>query len=513
MLIAIFVLLLISVIAIALVVSSGTDSALASNFRTSTMGYYAGLAGLEEARGRLYWKNPAYLKNSVANLMTPADVPLLPVGQVVYLLNPVNGETVAPWDTGNPSTYPDTEFLNEFPTVTPTVQTVQSTSPVNGMPGPSYKWVRITAATEWSLGIDVNGDHVLDQSTPLYYDPANPGVNGAQPALVSTISLNQTARQALEITAYAALPNHTRKMLQYVVAPITYGLFFHATLAVIAAGDGSLPGLNLIPPNDPAFRVTGVDGIGPNSAGGNCAFGNVQPGSTPILALGTTGPQGPAQNYLTMATAIPTGDGGNYTSSNNPAPPVSSYPPTPSIDPAVFLNPLMSSPTGLNQVIQTIRQNADAVISPPSGSADETSLPAAMSAANPMTIYVNGNLTLNGNFTGYGLLVVTGNFRANANAGWRGVVLVVGSGNAQFFGGIGGTGEFDGAFFVAKTLDTTVNPPVPIYANGQPIFGAATFDASQGDGLGIFNNSCWINAALKPPTYKVLSFREIPLTN
>ncbi len=63
LLIAIFALLLVSVVAIALIVSSGTDSALASNYRTSTGAYYAALAGLEEGRGRLLLKNSAFINN------------------------------------------------------------------------------------------------------------------------------------------------------------------------------------------------------------------------------------------------------------------------------------------------------------------------------------------------------------------------------------------------------------------------------------------------------------------
>ena len=47
LLIAIFVLLLISVVAIALLVSSDTESALAGNYRSSTGVYYAALAGVE----------------------------------------------------------------------------------------------------------------------------------------------------------------------------------------------------------------------------------------------------------------------------------------------------------------------------------------------------------------------------------------------------------------------------------------------------------------------------------
>ncbi len=53
MLIAIFILLLIGAVAIALVVSSGTESALAGNYRSSTTVYYAAVAGLEEVRARL----------------------------------------------------------------------------------------------------------------------------------------------------------------------------------------------------------------------------------------------------------------------------------------------------------------------------------------------------------------------------------------------------------------------------------------------------------------------------
>ncbi len=60
LLIAIFVLLLISVVAIALLVSSGTETALGANYRASSTVYYAALAGLEEARGRLLPKSPNY---------------------------------------------------------------------------------------------------------------------------------------------------------------------------------------------------------------------------------------------------------------------------------------------------------------------------------------------------------------------------------------------------------------------------------------------------------------------
>src|SRR2546421_12903018 len=77
LLISIFILLLISIVAIALIVSSGTESALAGNYRSSTGVYYAALSGLEEARGRLLSKNPdAFTTTNASNFLPPAGTAL-----------------------------------------------------------------------------------------------------------------------------------------------------------------------------------------------------------------------------------------------------------------------------------------------------------------------------------------------------------------------------------------------------------------------------------------------------
>src|SRR5882672_6070911 len=109
LLISIFVLLLISVVAIALIVSSGTESALAGNYRSSTGVYYAALSGLEEARGRLLAKNPSSFKNTDGSFL-PAPGTTLPIGSVAYVLNPGPTEAMGSILT----TYPDTEYDNEF---------------------------------------------------------------------------------------------------------------------------------------------------------------------------------------------------------------------------------------------------------------------------------------------------------------------------------------------------------------------------------------------------------------
>ena len=111
MLIAIFALLLISVIAIALIVSSGTETALAKNYRTSTSAYYAGLAGLEEGRGRLLWRNANYLNNTVPLFMPASGNPSMNLSQVLYIENPAGGEVVDPTDLSGSNPYADNEYL------------------------------------------------------------------------------------------------------------------------------------------------------------------------------------------------------------------------------------------------------------------------------------------------------------------------------------------------------------------------------------------------------------------
>jgi len=498
MLIAIFALLLISVVAIALIVSSGTDSALASNYRTSASAYYASLAGIEEARGRL-----------LATNANPIALPATPMGltNVVYIINPLNGETVTPEDGSNPSTYPDNEYKQEFGVDVSTriITKFNSVSPVAGMPGPLYKWVRINAVTEQSLGdaptgngptaVDVNGNGTVDGVTPLFYDPANMNASrtAMAPGLVDAIAPPATALQALEITSYAVLPNGSQKMLQTVVRPLVEFPNLTAqgfTAALTLAGNNVT--FNGPGPLNTSFFIHGDDAPGCN------------PPSTMVPAIGyTNGPGGdaniipgatPASNYLGMP--------------NNPPPPPPTTPSPGSIadvgnTSGVKMNPNWLTPSGLDAIVQDITSGADAVVTGPT---TPSSFPSGMSASHPMTIVVNGDLDLTGwHNTGYGLLLVTGTLNYDPDATWIGVVLVIGQGN--FVSTRSGPGEIDGAVFLAKTRDSANNLLASL--------GAASFSQTGGSssGQGIRYNSCWVKTAVGPITYKVISFREIPLAN
>ncbi len=431
LLISIFILLLISVVAIALIVSSNTETALAGNYRASTGVYYAGLSGLEETRARLLARNPdAFSTTDPTNFLPPAGT-ALNMGDAYYLINPVGGEPITPWDSA--STYPDNQFGVEFglssgffsPTNPPTTAlSVWNRNPLQplGLPGPLYKWVRINAVSEKSLGIDVDADNLADSTTPLYFDGAH------------FSNSSSAGPQVLELTSFATLPNGSR-------------------------------------------------------------VGSCNPGPGVVDAVGYTNSSDSSQSNILSAiqTGPPSSKNrqGNYTNGVAPNPDVSYE----------TLSPNLQTVAGLNTLVQTITQNADVVIN---GNATQSSMPSGMSPTSPMTIVVNGDLTFNGwHNTGYGLLLVTGTFTFDPDATWNGIVLVIGKG--VLYSHQSGSGQFNGAVFLASTLDSSGNPLPPASAPGSPNFDFTTSSASNG----IYYSSCWIQASMPGMSYKVLSFHEI----
>jgi hypothetical protein len=485
LLIAIFVLMLISVTAIALIISSGTETALAGNYRSSASTYYAAFAGIEEARGRLLPSNPDYLGPVLAPLGTP-----LPLGSVLYIRNPLPSEIVNPTDLSNPSTYPDNEYLSEFagtPYATPTaVQITNSVSPAAGLPGPLYKWVRINAVSEKSLKLDVDGMGTNDGSTPLYFDPAHLDAGGnSKPSLIVSIAPPPSAVQALEITALAALPNGSQKLLQYIVAAPPLNLNFTGSPSSNVSFPSALTlvgnNVNFDGPSSDDFNINGKDQF----SVGACA-----PGTSAVSAIGYTNA---GDSSLSNILA------GNVTANKSHYSGAGTMPP--SVSNVSGLPPNYQTPSGLDALVQSITQGADVVIP---GPADQTKLPSAMSPTNPMTIVVNGNLDLTGwHNTGYGLLLVTGTLYYDPDASWNGIIMVVGQG--QFISTKGGTGQINGAVLVARTRDAA-GKLLP-----DPNLGAAYFKQS-GGGLGIYYSTCWLNAAAgsqKPLKYQVLSYHQI----
>jgi hypothetical protein len=474
LLIAIFVLLLIGVVAIALIVSSGTESALAGNYRSSTDVYYAAVAGLEEARARLRPSDPNSFKKTDPNFLPPLP---LPIGTVGYVLNPGPNDVLA----NMLPTYPDAEYNNEFgagPTTVTTTSSVWNRNPLNGLPFPPplYKWVRVNAVSEKSLNLDVDADGLADSTTPLYYDGArlsnNPGVGP----------------QALELTALAVLPNGSQRLLQYLVAPLPLNLSLPAALTL----DGNNPNFTASP--SPSYWVKGND---------QGSVGTCNPTAAAFTALGYTDTsyspadfEQPGNPQGILSGPSPTPDlRGNYTNYFATSPNIA----------AVTLSPNLSTVAELNNLVRTIEENADVVVN---GSATQTNnsgpMPSAMSATNPMTIVVNGDLTFSGwRSTGYGLLLVTGKFTYDPDASWDGIILLIGQGFMYSHQGSYTNTQIQGAVLIANTTGLPLSS-----APDNPIFDFHSTPTSLSNG--IYYSSCWIQAAMPTVGYKVLSFHEIP---
>jgi Tfp pilus assembly protein PilX len=478
LLISIFVLLLISIVAIALIVSSGTESALAGNYRSATAVYYAALAGLEEGRGRLLGKNTTSFKNTAAGFMPSAGVTLA-MGSPRYVINPVSGETVAPWDPSNQ--YADTQYGVEFssssfsapPNPSPSTS---SLSTVAGIQGPLYKWVRINAVSQKSLGLGTD-------TTPLYYDGAN-------------LNTTSTGAQVFEITSFAVLPNGSQtngsqKILQYIAAPVPISLpSFPGALTL--AGD-STNGVVYTPPTSSSFYASGTDIAVPFCTTGPAVHAVGVFDDPPDKANVITGGNG--------GTGIPAAVRPQYTG-------LSSAPDVADVSSTFPAN--LQKPSQLDALAQIIIQNADVIITPSGGPpvppVNGTSLSSStsgMSSTNPMTVVINGDLDLTGwHNTGYGLLLVTGNLNYDPDASWQGIVLVIGQGTVT--GSRSGSGEFDGAFLVAKTRDSTG----ALLAD--PNLGKASMIFASGmGGNGFRYSSCWIQRSQPTASYKILSFHEI----
>jgi hypothetical protein len=504
LLIAIFVLLLISVVAIALLVSSGTETALGTNYRASSTVYYAALAGLEEARGRLLPKNPNYFGPAV--IPTP-----FPLGQSVYVLNRLSGENVVPWDTSNP--YYDKEYGAEFFPMSASTAGIQPAYSVwdytnsPNLPGPMYKWVRITAATEQSLYLDVNSDGVYDHTIPIYYDPAQVNSSGnSAPSLILTLSPPSTAVQVLQITALAYLPNGSQKLLQYVVAPITPNLSLPSALTLNGPNVTNSGLYAFTVPWGANFFIDGTDQYFSPGTGG-CVGGNPSPNQ--VRGIGYSNNDG---SLTTITGAIGGANHGDFkgssaagTGSNSPnVYYVGNVPPTG--PPTLGSN--LQTLSGVNSVVTSISQEADLTLNGPVTQSDSTNLlPASMSATNPMTVVVNGDFTENGwSGTGYGILLVTGNFTYDENSSWYGIILVIGKGvfYSRAISGGSGPGSISGGVLIATTVDSSGNP--------RSSLGSPSFYFNDQGSNGIYYSSCWVQYVQSATRYRVLSFHEVPQT-
>jgi len=471
---AIFTLMLISVIGTTLILTAGTASAIKANYKSSMQAFYDAKAGLEEGRSRLWPRSP----NALNTCVFPSANNPMPMNQVCYIVNPdqTSGETVDPTNSSN--IYADTEYAQEQLSSSPNVpQPVNSDSPVGSIGGPAYKWVRVTPTTEQSSKIHVSGGTGFDSTDPLYYGvcPGCDPQSGLRQFVWTGVGTPSNASQVLTVTALARTPSggfSGTRLLRYTVAqnPNPLGQ---------ALANGSAP-----PTLSQIFQAAlTLDGNGVTYSG-----------NVAINGQDSSGPSG------TGVQAIAYTNGGDTRPSCGSSCQSATNPPAPVVG-TVTLPGQMQTPPGLDQLVNAITQDASAVIT---GPVDQTSLPSGMSATNPMIVVVNGDFHLthasgSSAFTGYGLLLVTGTLYYDPDDSWNGVILVIGKG--VFNGSQNGRGgQINGVVFVANTKDSSGNLLATL--------GPASYNGT-GGGNGIRYSSSLMNSVQSMMPYQVLSFREI----
>src|SRR5947209_18267747 len=97
--------MVLSAVGLGMMYAANTETVINANYRDKQIAQYASVAGLYEARDRI---QPV---NVVAPITPPNVAPSTSAANVIYIINPRGGETVAPWDTSNP--YFDTELCQE----------------------------------------------------------------------------------------------------------------------------------------------------------------------------------------------------------------------------------------------------------------------------------------------------------------------------------------------------------------------------------------------------------------
>jgi hypothetical protein len=461
---ALIALLIVTSIGLGMMFIADTETSINGNYRDEQTAYYAAKAGLEEARDRM---RPS-AANSI-NSSLPTTTPGAASG-VLYILNPTGGETVAPWNTANK--YFDDEICKEVncsggqvPPTTGWYTTANSSSTYAATPVLPYKWMRISlkmdrSASGWS-GATQNFMYVDGKSANANYYVCWNGTN----EIAQSAACASPNKPVYTMTTLAITTIGTRRMLQYELTQDSLNLSFSAALTMDGTGD-SMSG-----PNSNVYNMDGTDHAG-------CGGAATQP-ARPAIGLTNT------PDIATVIGGIPSNRQSNYTG-------VGAAPDVENISATLPVN--MQSVSGLQALLATIKSNATQVLT-----GNQSSLSNPGTATSPEIIYVNGDLSLTGNVTGYGTLVVTGTFSPGGNVGWNGVVLVVGKGVVT--GNGGGNNSYNGAFMVAKTLDSVGNPLSSL--------GAATFSFSGGGGNGVNYSSGCINQASSLSDYRMVSMREL----
>lgn len=474
---SILTLVLIAAITAGMIVLSTTETNISANFKDEQRAYFSAKAGMEEVRDR-FRNNTTPSSDSIRAILPTA----LPgnSNSVLYILNPLNGETVSPWSTH----YPDDEICKEnlvtgssitctngLPTGSGWYTTANATSTYAASPVLDWKWVRITLKQNNQFAsFNVSGSSGANPSYQACWSPtlgseyadSNPGCTS--PNLPVYI-----------LTALAVTPSGSRRMIQAEMAEDKLNFTAPSALTMPGTVDTFSGG------NSSGWGVSGQDVA---VAGCNS--------TTPLANVPAIGVPNAADQGLVDA-GIPNGRTGNYGG-------VAASPDVENVSATAPAN--LQSVSGLNQLVSTITANVTQPVL--TGNVSGLSNPGSTSA--PQIIVVDGNLTLSGNLSGTGILVVTGapgnpggTLTVSGNVNWNGLILVLGNGvfNSS------GTPQYNGAIVVAQTTDALGNY---LSVLGPP---TANFNINGGGNGGVQYSSACLSQATNLSTFHVMVTREL----
>lgn len=491
LLLALFALVLISAVGVAIVFLSAGETSIVSNERSYATSWEAAKGGLEEMRSRLSGSDNSY----IGDANRPLDGT-----HVFYIINPKGSETVDPYTSSN--AYYDSEYFTEWgvqisslPSANvsrTTPSDMQSLVPTSLPFVPYYKWARLTIKTEKSANEDINSDGCFNPTPntpcstliPVTYDPT------ANRQTMGTVSNPSPITMVYRIASLAVLPNGTKTMLEYDLKPGT----------PIPPLDGALtlcgqvaPWVLFYGPNSMGWKFKGNDGGGSQNVE---AIGVCNEGSKNAVISGAPGYTG---------TGIPSGREGNYTGAGGSSDDVVDEGPAPAGN--SMLSPCMYNVACLNSLVQSIIASADKVYIGPQSGLYLGSTDGPPPSAPQITVvqdktspsFQPGDLTQNGGCAGSGILLVTGTLTCKGNGTFNGIILVIGQGVMKV-NGPGGS-PFQGEWFVAQIRDSSGNLEAQL--------GAPTFDASGGGSSSMQFNSALVNQVQNSFPWKVLMAREI----
>jgi len=494
LIIALLVLMLITAVGIGMIVMSNTETNVSANFRDEQTAYFAAKAGIEEVRDRLR----AGATNSL-NLVTTlgSTLPGAPSG-ILYVINPLGSETVAPWDFAH-SYYVDDELVKELnctgtaptgswwvPTV-PTASSSYAASPIL-----QWKWVRVMEKINKS---DTGCTRVTSvDGTTLGQRVCWTGSNEVTTLLTNCNQANANYMPVYELTSLAVTSGGSRRMMQYEVSqnpfPVIPGAFVF---------DGPNP--NFSPPNSNAFTVSGTDNSGTH---GGAINGVSCPAAVNVPAVGGYD----ASSQTTLLDDISKRPGSYTTGPANITP-----------DSATNVGPTLASDSINLTTVDGLTTFANMIITAagPNVYPNGTVPTNLGTPGSPVTNVVNGDLTIGG--SGAGVLLVTGQLTLNGNFSWDGLILVIGEGAIVKNGG--GNATVNGAMFAANLYSDakagTSGPgaypgystKIPLGASPNNPPGIPFFNWNGGGTATVQYDSCWIQSVNQSLPYHIVTQREL----